>query len=127
MRGFDEVLAQIPQGSRVAGLIFNPRSEVIKQPTLLQSVAWVQAEKGGAVMFTFAEFPQSPFSFRDGNRPPRVAPRWEWEPQRVAPDRDLGWYEYVLIHDGPGAMGTSRTFHRLLQSGRWSVWKRQGA
>jgi hypothetical protein len=127
MRGFDDVLARIPQGSRTAGLMFNPRSELLKQPTLLQSVAWVQAEKGGAVMFTFADFPHSPFSFRESNRPPRVAPRWEWEPQRVVPDRDLGWYEYVLVHDGPGAMNTSRSFRRLLQSGRWSVWKREGA
>ena len=37
--------------------------------------ALYQAKKGGAVMFTFADFPQSPFRFREDNRPPRVPPR----------------------------------------------------
>lgn len=126
MQGFDEVVARIPHGSRVAGLIFNARSEATRQPSLLQSVAWVQAEKGGAVMFTFADFPQSPFAFREENRPPRVAPRWEWEPNRVVPARDLTWYNYVLVHGGPGVIATAGTFHKVIQSGRWSLWTADG-
>jgi hypothetical protein len=123
LRGFEAIVARVPQGSRVAGIIYSPRSESLKQPSLLQSVAWVQAERGGAVMFTFADFPQSPFSFREDNRPPRVPPRWEWEPNRVVPERDLRWYQYVLVHDGPGALAHSPSFARVLQSGRWSLWK----
>gem|GEM_PF-335726 len=125
LRGFDEVLAQIPHGSRVAGIIYKPRSESLRQPSLLQSVAWVQAERGGAVMFTFADFPQSPFSFRQNNRPPRVKPRWEWEPWKVNPERDLKWYEYVLVQRGPGALKDSPSFTRVVQSGSWSLWKRR--
>jgi hypothetical protein len=71
--------------------------------SLLHAVAWVQVQKGGAVMFTFADFPHSPSAFREGQRPPRVPPRWQWEPGRVVPERDLSWYDYVLVHDGPGA------------------------
>ena len=120
------MIAEVPLGRRVAGLIFNPQSSITRQPSLLQSVAWVQVEKGGAVMFTFAEFPQSPFSFRVNNRPPPVAPRWEWEPSRVVPDRDLKWYEYVLVHSGPGALANSRDFWRIAQSGNWSLWRQAG-
>jgi hypothetical protein len=123
LRGLDEVIAKIPQGSRVAGLIFNPQSSITRQSSLLQSVAWVQVEKGGAVMFTFADFPQSPFSFRASNRPPPVPPRWEWEPGRVDPERDLKWYEFVLVHAGPGAIAVSSNFSRVVQSGTWSLWR----
>jgi hypothetical protein len=123
LRGLDDIIEKIPEGSRVAGLIFNPQSSITHQNSLLQSVAWVQAEKGGAVMFTFADFPQSPFSFREGHRPPKVPPRWEWEPSRVAPERDLKWYEYVLVHAGPGAIAASPGFTRLARSGSWSLWR----
>jgi hypothetical protein len=122
LHGFDEVIAKIPQGSRVAGLIFNPQSSITRQNSLLQSVAWVQAEKGGAVMFTFADFPQSPFAFREANRPPPVPPRWEWEPSRVVPERDLKWYQYVLVHGGPGVIAVSPNFSRIVQNGSWSLW-----
>ncbi len=127
LRGLDDVIAKVPQGSRVAGLIFNPQSSITRQSSLLQSVAWVQVEKGGAVMFTFAEFPQSPFSFRANNRPPPVPPRWEWEPSRVVPERDLKWYQYVLVHGGPGAIAVSPAFSRVEQSGSWSLWRQSGS
>ena len=123
LRGLDDVIAKIPEGSRVAGLIFNPQSSITRQNSLLQSVAWVQVEKGGAVMFTFADFPQSPFSFREGHRPPAVPPRWEWEPSRVLPERDLKWYQYVLVHAGPGVIAVSPNFSRVVQSGSWSLWR----
>ena len=77
-------------------------------------------------MFTFADFPQSPFSFREGHRPPKVPPRWEWEPSRVMPERDLKWYQYVLVHAGPGAIAVSSDFARVVQSGSWSLWRQSG-
>ena len=81
----DEAIAAMPEGARVAGLIFDRGSREVKFSPFIHSVAWVQAENGGAVMFTFADFPQSPFTFRDGHRPPRVPPRWEWMPRAGGP------------------------------------------
>ncbi len=124
LHGLDEVIEKIPRGSKVAGLMFNPQSSITRQSSLLHAVAWVQVEKGGAVMFTFADFPQSPISFVRNNRPPTVPPRWEWEPQRVNPDRDLNWYEYVLVHSGPGAIANSQVFSKVTQSGTWSLWQK---
>ena len=125
MRGFDEVIAKIPRGSKVAGLMYNPQSGITHQNSLLHAVAWVQVEKGGAVMFTFADFPQSPISFVPNNRPPAVPPRWEWEPQRVNPERDLKWYEYALVHAGPGTIAECPRFSRVAQNGAWSLWQRR--
>jgi hypothetical protein len=88
--------------------------------------AYYQVRRGGAVMFTFADFPHSPFGFRDENRPPRVPPRWEWQPERVNPARDLGWYDYVLVRGRPGIIDRQRRYYQPVQrSARWSVWKRR--
>jgi len=104
-------------------LMFHPQSSITRQNSLLHAVAWVQVEKGGAAMFTFADFPQSPIAFLPTNRPPKVPARWEWEPQKVYPDQDLKWYEYVLVHAGPGSMASSRSFSRIAQNGSWSLWR----
>ncbi len=121
----EEAIEAIPPGRRVAGLIFDRGSQHVRFSPFLHAVAYYQARRGGAVMFTFADFPQSPYRFREENRPPRVRPRWEWTPHRVDPREDLGWYEYVLVRGGPGEIrGQGETFEKVFHSRRWSVWKR---
>jgi hypothetical protein len=72
-------------------------------------------------MFTFADFPQSPFRFREDDRPPRVKPRWEWLPQLVRA-ADLGWYDYLLVRAGAPPCAGGRCELRL-RAGSWSVWQ----
>lgn len=122
--GFDAIEQRIPLGSRVAGLIFRSDSPYVRFSPLLHAVAWVQADRGGLVMFTFAEFPSSPFTFRPQSAPPRVPPRWEWAPGLVFPDQDLGYYDYVLVRGGPGAIALARDFVKLDARGSWSLWRR---
>ncbi|MFZ5895288.1 MAG: hypothetical protein ACOY0T_29800 [Myxococcota bacterium] len=118
--GLGEVVQRVPVGSRVVGLVYDPSSRWLRFSPYLHAVAWVQAERGGAVMFTFADFPASPFRFREDNRPPRVPPRWEWLPHRVDTERDLGFYDYVLARSAPSVAG----FHVLERRGAWSLWSR---
>lgn len=121
----DEAIATMPRGARVAGLIYDRASTQVKFSPFIHAVAWVQAENGGAVMFTFADFPQSPFVFREDRRPPRVGPRWEWMPERVNPAVDLAWYDYVLVRGGPGRIAQAgQPFERVFESPHWSVWRR---
>ena len=118
---FDQALAAIPAGQRVMGLIYGRGSQHVKFSPFIHFVAYYQARRGGAVMFTFADFPQSPFRFREDNRPPRVPPRWEWLPQRVKP-ADMRWYDYVLVRGGGDpCRGACKLRFR---QGLWSVWKR---
>ncbi|MET0388822.1 MAG: hypothetical protein ABW321_22810 [Polyangiales bacterium] len=117
----DAALASIPEGRRVMGLIYARGSRYVKFSPFIHYVAYYQARKGGAVMFTFADFPQSPFRFREGNRPPRVPPRWEWLPQRVR-SPDMAWYEYVLVRGGPDPCAGRCTLR--FRQGAWSVWQR---
>lgn len=123
---FDRALAAIPPARRVAGLIFDRGSRQVRYSPFLHYVALYQARKGGAVMFSFADFPQSPFAFRKADRPPRVPPRWEWMPGRVDPARELGWYDYVLVRGGPGKIARQHAQYTAVFRGRrWSVWKRR--
>jgi hypothetical protein len=126
-RGFDAVLEHIPKGSRVATLVFERRLEGLQLSPLIHAAGWVQAERGGVVMFTFAEFPSSPFAYRASRRPPPVPPRWEWGPERVVPDRDLEWYDYCLVQGWSGSLEASRQFKEVARRGRWSLWQKIGA
>jgi hypothetical protein len=117
---FDAALAAIPPRKRVVGLIYARGSAQVKFAPFIHYVAYYQARKGGAVMFTFADFPQSPFRFREAQRPPRVQPRWEWLPQLVRPS-DLRWYEYVLVRAGPSPCAQSCT--AVYRGQLWSVWQ----
>jgi hypothetical protein len=122
----EQALAAIPKAERVAGLIFDRGSRSVKFSPFIQYAALYQAHKGGAVMFTFADFPQSPFRFREDARPPRVPPRWEWLPDRVDPTRDLSWYRYVLVRGGPGKIARqSDVWTPVFKGRRWQVYKRK--
>ena len=121
----DEAIAAIPEGSRTAGLIWDRGSRHVGFSPFIHSVAWVQARRGGAVMFTFDDFPQSPVVFREDNRPPRVGPRWEWMPERVDPETDLAFYHYVLTRGGPGRIARGRAFEEIFHDGPWRVYRRR--
>jgi len=121
----DAALDSIPPAQRVAGLIFDRSSRQVKFSPFIHAAAYYQVRKGGAVMFSFTDFPQSPFSFRETNRPPRVGPRWEWMPEKVQPVRDLAWYDYVLVRGGPGRIATSQpNYTPTFRGPHWSVWQR---
>ena len=121
---FDQALSVLPQGARVVGLIFDRGSRNVAFSPFIHYVAYYQARKGGAVMFTFADFPQSPFGFRPDDRPPRVPPRWEWMPERVRPRADLGFYDFALVRGGPGPIARRGSgFVPIYRGARWSVWK----
>jgi hypothetical protein len=123
---YDAALAHIPAGQRVAALIFDRGSRNVRFSPFIHYGAYYQAEKGGAVLFSFADFAQSPFRFREGNRPPRVPPRWEWLPERVDPERQLRWFDYLLVRGGPGRVARqTETYEPLFRSQRWSVWRRR--
>jgi hypothetical protein len=122
----DQAIAAIPEGERVAGLIFDRGSREVKFSPFIHYAALYQAAKGGAVMFTFADFPQSPFRFKEASRPPRVPPRWEWQPERVEPARDLTWYRYVLVRGSAGRIARdTEHFEKVFSGPRWTVWRRK--
>ncbi len=121
LEGLHSIIEKIPEGERVAGLMYDRGSASVKFSPALHAVAWYQAEKGGAVMFSFAEFPQSPVRFLESNRPPRVRPRWEYMPDRVDPASDLAWYRYVISRGGPPEL---KGLSLVAEDGRWRLWSK---
>lgn len=124
MEGFDEILKELPEGQRVATLVFDRGSRHIGFSPFLHVGAYVQAERGGVAFFSFNDFPQSPVRFNEDNRPPRVGPRWEWKPERVRPDRDLGWFDYLLVRGGPAQLKEAQTFELVSTHRRFRLFKR---
>jgi len=122
----DAAVNSIPMGQRVVGLVWDRDSRFVKWSPYLHAAAMVQVERGGAAMFSFAEYPQSPFSFKAGNRPPKVPRRWEWAPFFTRPVPDLDWYEYVITRGDPGTIKLYPEAFELHYDGqRWKVWKRR--
>lgn len=124
MDGLDELLQELPEGKRVASLVFDRGSKHIAFAPFLHIGAYTQAERGGVTFFSFNDFPQSPVRFREDNRPPRVQPRWEWKPERVQPDRDLEWFEYLVVRGGPAQLKNADTFSQVFAKGRFRLFKR---
>ena len=98
------------------------------QPVVYALVARGLAARGGAVAtFSFADFPQSPFRYREGpGRPPRLPPRWEWTASLDVADPDRRYYDYVLVRRGVAdAPASEPNRFRLVFSGRdWLLYER---
>jgi hypothetical protein len=124
MRGFDDLLANIPAGRRTAALIYGRGSRHVGFAPFLHVGSYYQAERGGVAFFSFADFPQSPVRFRPEQRPPRVPPRWEWMPERVK-DRDLAWFDFVITRGGPGKIARSKLFEPVGQFGAYRLFRRR--
>ena len=124
---FEAAVNVIERGSKVCGLIWDKGSKITRHQPFLHYASWVQAKKGGVVMFTFAGYPHWPFAFRPDNLPPQGArprARWEWEPERVRMDEIYPYYDYVLER-GRRLKPSPDEYQRVFNGNNWSLWKRQ--
>lgn len=80
-RALEELSKLVEPQARVMGLIFDPNSEVVRQPVYLHAAATVAREAGGVANFSFALTPHSPVRYRV--EPPPTFPS-EWRPDRFS-------------------------------------------
>jgi hypothetical protein len=123
MYGFDELLAAIPQGKKVATLVFDRGSQYVAFAPFLHVGAYYQAERGGVSYFSFNDFPQSPVRFLPADRPPKAKPRWEWRPEVVRPDEELGWFDYLIVRGGPPRLRATERFSERVRAGRFRLFQ----
>jgi hypothetical protein len=127
----DGAIENIPPGKKVAALIYDRFSGVMNFAPFIHFGSYYQAERGGAVEFSYAGYVHWPFDFKSHTYPPPntamppglARDRWEWLPEQVSPTQELApWYDYVLTR-GNGFRPPAGTFHQVWHGDRWSVWK----
>lgn len=125
----DEALAHARPGRRLVALVPAMRSAYIPSNVpLLHVAAYYQIRGGYVATFSFADFPQSPFRYReDGPRPPRLRPRWEWETTLRAADPQLNYYDYVLARVGLSdeAAHLPETYRLIYAGSEWNLYERR--
>ncbi|MBT9560632.1 MAG: hypothetical protein IV100_31700 [Myxococcales bacterium] len=94
--GIDASISQLPERPRVLGLDFADRSSVILGRPFMHAAALAQAQRGGQINFSFADFGSSLVRSRHPTLP-KWNPVLEWQPDRVG-DRDLLHFDYVLVN-----------------------------
>jgi hypothetical protein len=102
--GLDELLAGTVPGENLAGLIVDRGSPNWPGvPVYLHFPAFYQVEKGGRILFSFAELFQTSARFRRGKSWDDLLREWnEWNPQFFDYGRHGGRFRYFLIRGGAG-------------------------
>lgn len=97
----DDALAHTAPNKRLVALLPATASAEVPNVPLLHAAAYYQMRGGAVATFSFADFPQSPFRYREGaTRPPRLPPRWEWQTELEVADPGRDYYDYVLCRRG---------------------------
>lgn len=76
----DEVIAAMPKGRRVTGLIWYPKIDSTWQWSLLHSPAYYVARNGGEVAFSFTRTMSLPVHYKRETMPPDPPANFEWNP-----------------------------------------------
>jgi MFS family permease len=125
----DDAIDSMKPGKKVCGLIFDKGTAITRNVPFLHYVSYYQADKGGLVMFSYADFPHWPFRYKEGHfPPPGTSPRlrWEWTPEQTPINEIYPYYDYVLVR-GSGFSPPPGTYHESFHDGRWTVFERDGA
>jgi len=124
LSGLDASLAVLPSSSRVIGLDFVKESEVVKGRPFLQTFAYAQVLRGGALNFSFAGFAPSPVVYRERKSQPWT-PNLVWFAERVQRS-DLTYFDYALLNGTDqvhAAFAAEASLAPLTESGRWRLYE----
>lgn len=124
----DAALAHARPGRRLIALVPATQSAHIPSNVpLLHVAAYYQVRGGDVATFSFVDFPQSPFRYREnGPRPARLRPRWEWQTSLHEADPNYDYYDYVLTRgwmDEPARM--PERYVRIYHGSEWSLYERR--
>lgn len=121
--GLTEVIAALPPGSRLCGVVHDSHSEFVPWWPHHFSAAWAQAERGGSLVFSFVAHPSTPLRFRADVHPPQTGPTG-FNPDRVASER-MTWCDHVIVYQGPGAFEYARAHELTAHHGRFRLYTRR--
>jgi hypothetical protein len=94
--GLDTVIAAIPPGQKVLGLMFAQDSRSVPGYPFLHAGAWYQAEKGGVFGFSAASFFPALIRYGPNASGPVATEEFALDPSKFDWSRD-GWYDWFIV------------------------------
>jgi len=91
--------------------------------------AWIQAEKGGALGFHFAQWGFYPVRYRSNSAsvPPPSDERFEWTPEHFDVQKHGAWFDTFLVRhkiDPHQLFDRDPTIHLVGRYGTWWLYRR---
>ncbi len=97
-RGFEAVLAALPERPNVAALSFDRNGRVMRNVPYLHFLAYAQARHGGTIAASFVgEFWQFPLRDAPGSDRPASPPDLAWRPQDFDRNGFGAFYDWVIV------------------------------
>jgi hypothetical protein len=128
---FRHVIEHLPQAPRLLYLVFDHGGTARRVSPFLHLPAWVQAEKGGWLVFHFAVFGASPLRYRtdpDAVVPPPVPERWEWTPERFDLRDHDDFFDWFLVRSRAapdGVFAADPAIERVAHEGTWWLFRKR--
>jgi len=127
---FRDILRATPPAPRLLYLIYTFAGSNKRASPFLHLPAWIQAEKGGALAFHFAQWGFYPVRYRplSPNVPPPFAEGFEWNPQYFDVMRHGTWFDTFLVRheiEPHELFDRDPTIHRVAHSGTWWLYRRE--
>ena len=123
MSGFEAALDAAPPNARVLELDTLPESQFVGGRPFMHLMAYLQAQNGGSVSFSFAQHGSSLVSYRSP-RELTWTPGLEWYPERVQKE-DFKAFDVVLVNAKPEVHQRFLAFAPVVpttSNGRWRLY-----
>ncbi len=127
---FQRIVQQIPAAPKLAYLVFDHEGGPRVTSPWVHLPAWVQAEKGGWLMFHFASWNQWPVQYRSGSDavPPPTPFRFEWMPERFQVLKHGPFFDTFLIrspYSRASRLAWDPSIKFVAREGNWWLYRRE--
>ena len=126
---FREMVSVTPRAPRLLYLIYDLRGSKKRASPFLHLPAWIQAEKGGALAFHFAQWGFYPVRYRPASPavPPPFEEGFEWSPQNFDVFEHGPWFDTFLVRhaqDPHLLFDRDQSIHQVAHIGTWWLYRR---
>ncbi|MGB5697370.1 MAG: hypothetical protein WBM46_17060 [Polyangiales bacterium] len=131
---FREIIRELPKAPKLLYLVYDHQGSRARNSPYVHLPAYVQAERGGWLSFSFAQLGTFPLRYRDPSDPAAVVPpktplRWEWSPEQFELDRHGAFFDWFLVRrvSSPDSLFVSDpSIQRVAHFEDWWLYHREG-
>lgn len=126
LAGFEEVLAEVPEGARLFGVDLDRDYPPFRMPPVLQLYAWASVERGARIESTFADTGNNLLRWVDPASRRPLSEFLLWRSAFIRPGDLLG-FSHVLVHAEPPLAGAWGNAMGVLRpgptAGSWTLFE----